>query len=169
MSRIVLEIKHTWDGKTLPPEEQAMVCYRKEDLNLVVDVNAPFHSDPPPPDPPGSLCGLWKWEVVELFIATKNETYTEIQLGPHGHFLVLTLEGERNIISKGHLIDLRVSHDRNRWVGQALIPLTLTPPLPWRVNAYAIHGSGVQRRYLAAEPVPGRQPDYHQLRHFRWV
>jgi hypothetical protein len=51
-----------------------------------------------------------------------------------------------------------------RWRGRAEVPRALLPPAPWRVNAYAIHGS--PRRYLAWSPGTGA-PDFHQLASFR--
>ncbi len=37
----------------------------------------------------------------------------------------------------------------------------------WRANAYAVHGQDKGRRYLAAFPVPGETPDFHQSHYFR--
>ena len=169
MNRVVLEVGHTWDGQPLEITERGTVCFHADNSHLVVKVDAPFHDDPAHSGPPGSLWKLWQWEVVELFIATTSESYTEIELGPHGHFLVLTFKGARNIVSHGHQIQHRAERHGGRWRGQALVSLALIPDRPWRVNAYAIHGHSTQRRYLAAEPVPGPRPDYHQLQCFRWV
>lgn len=45
--------------------------------------------------------GLWDFEVVEaFFLCSKTEQYLEIELGPHGHHLVLFLSGRKNIIEK---------------------------------------------------------------------
>jgi hypothetical protein len=51
-------------------------------------------------------------------------------------------------------------------VGAAWIPRAWLPRGADRVNAYAIHGRGPSRRYLAAFPVPGDQPDFHRLDRF---
>ena len=102
MNRVVLEIAHTWDGQPVEIAERATVCFHAENSHLVVKVDAPFHDDPAHSGPPGSLWKLWQWEVVELFIATTSESYTEIELDPYGHFLVLTFKGARNIVSNGH-------------------------------------------------------------------
>ena len=40
------------------------------------------------------------------------------------------------------------------------------PPSPWRANAYRIHGPPDARAYLAATPLPGPQPDFHQPQRF---
>jgi hypothetical protein len=45
-----------------------------------------------------------------------------------------------------------------------------TLPPPHRLNAFAMHGLGLRRRYLAMEPVPGEAPDFHRLEHFLpWI
>ena len=45
--------------------------------------------------------GLWDYEVVEaFFLCSKTEQYLEIELGPHGHHLVLLLNGRKNIFKK---------------------------------------------------------------------
>ena len=68
--------------------------------HLSVQVRAPYHSDSPPPSPPGPMDFLWEYEVVELFLLGAGERYTEIELGPHGHHLVLQLVGCRNVVRR---------------------------------------------------------------------
>ncbi len=44
---------------------------------------------------------LWEYEVVEAFFATKVDgvwRYLEVEFSPHGHHLVLLLNGVRNAI-----------------------------------------------------------------------
>jgi hypothetical protein len=50
-----------------------------------------------------------------------------------------------------------------------LLDRALLPPPPHRINAYAIHGQGTARRYLALHPVLGDEPDFHRLECFREV
>jgi hypothetical protein len=50
--------------------------------------------------------------------------------------------------------------------GKARFPVSYVQPGVSRVNAYAIHGRGEERRYLAAFAVPGERPDFHQLTAF---
>ncbi len=47
------------------------------------------------------------------------------------------------------------------------MPRSWLPPGPHRVNAYAIHGVGAARRYLAWAPSEGEGPDFHRLEAFR--
>ncbi|MCK5796468.1 MAG: hypothetical protein KAI47_04765 [Deltaproteobacteria bacterium] len=165
-----LEIAATWDGKAIPEAERAQITLWIENAALILEVDAPAHGDPPPPGEPGPCDGLWDHEVMELFVAGPAAAdgatpYTEIELSPHGHYLVLQLLGRRQVIrSKLPLAyTANLVSDGARWRGRARLDATLLPPLPHRLNAYAIHGQGVARRFLAWAPVFGASPDFHRL------
>ena len=134
--------------------------------SLSIAVNAPFHGDPPPASPPGATDRLWEHEVVELFLLGADERYLEVELGPHGHHLVLRLHGRRSIEQQGMAIAYEARLRGARWSGRALVPAAWLPAGLDRCNAYAIHGAGPARRHLAAFPVPGREPDFHRLECF---
>lgn len=157
-----LTIAKTWSGHPLPQSEQIHIELERRPKGLLIDFEAPFYEDAPPEAQPGPTWELWEHEVVELFIA-HGDHYTEIELGPHGHYLVLGLEGTRQIVSSLHEIRYKVYRVPGRWMGTALIPWELLPPEPWTYNAYAIHGQGATRTYSACFPVPGPAPDFHQL------
>jgi len=178
-----LVIAHTWDGQPVPSSEQVTLKLSSAGRGrLRIRVMAPFHGDPAPTGRPGPTIGLWEHEVVELFVlgAPRDEprdeprdappVYTEIELGPHGHQLVLRLRGVRQVV--GRLLPLEYetviesARDVSRWRGEALLDRTLLPPTPHRINAYAIHGQGADRRYLALYPGPGEGPDFHRLEYF---
>jgi hypothetical protein len=110
---------------------------------------------------------LWEFEVVEVFLAAGGVidalSYTEIELSPHGHYLILRFAGARRRSgSPLTLADYRVDRRSERWRGAAAVPLAYLPPPPWRANAFALHGVGAARRFLLAHPLPGAQPDFHQ-------
>ena len=79
---------------------------------ITIKVDAPFYNDPAPPersvqdssgDPQKdkALMGLWDYEVVEaFFLSSKTQQYLEVEVGPHGHHLVLFLNGRKNIIKE---------------------------------------------------------------------
>lgn len=180
MLRLVL--KQTWQGHPIGPEEQVSLELATAPGNqLRIRVRAPFHDDPPPPAPRGPTIGLWEHEVVELFVLGASPSpdappeYTEIELGPHGHHLVLQLRGVRQVTEK--LLPLQYETHRDdsdsgaAWRGEALLDRALLPPPPHRFNAYAIHGQGQgdARRYLALHAVPGDGPDFHRLTYFKGV
>jgi len=164
-----LVVAHTWDGEPLEPSQQTEVVLRPTDNGLQIRVDAPYHNDPPPPGPPEPTDGLWNYEVVEIFIAGPGEPvpYTEIELSPHGHYLVLKFLGIRQRAESLLPLDFEATIDGDHWSGEALVPWSHLPPAPLRGNAYAIHGTGESRSYLAMTPVPGQKPDFHQPAVFR--
>ncbi len=162
-----IDIDSTWDG--LPADECVSLWLFWDADALVVEVTAPYHGDPTPPGDPGPTDGLWEYEVVELFLLNADgprPVYTEVELSPHGHHLVLKLKGVRKPLSTLHEIEWTASIDGDRWTGTACVPMELLPEEITHYNAYAIHGVGGERRYLAAHPVPGDRPDFHRLDHF---
>lgn len=164
-----LTIASTWNGEPLDLSEQATVWAEKKTEGLWVQVESPHYNDPLPTEPVGACDGLWDYEVVELFVA-HGETYSELELGPSGHHLLLQLNGIRNIVAKMLPIVPAWSYESGRWFCEVLIPWPWLPPEPWTLNAYAIHGVGQKRRYLAASPVPGLEPDFHRLSYFKaWL
>lgn len=166
-----IRIASTWDGQPLDPAESVTVGLAWELGFLRIQVDAPWHGDPPPDGPPGPTDRLWEHEVVEVFVAGPGQRgrtpYTEVELGPFGHHLVLRLRDVREVEDQGHPLELTVDRTRDRWRATAWVPGDLLPPRPHRVNAYAIHGEGEGRRHLAWQPVPGPAPDFHQPERFK--
>jgi len=156
-----LRIATTWDGAALAPAACTAVQLSLAGESVRIDVDAPFAGDPAPAGT-GSVPGLWEHEVVELFVFGHRGRYTEIELGPHGHWLVLRFDGVRRRVDGGHPIafDARISVDR--WTGSAEIRRDLLPERPVRCNVFRISGRATERRYEAAVPVPGERPDFHR-------
>jgi hypothetical protein len=169
--RLRLAIATTWDGE--PAEASAVEVAFVED-GLMVEVEAPYAGDAPPPGPPGRADRLWQHEVVELFLAeanTRAARYFELELGPHGHWLALGFAGYRQRTSAAVAVAFSARITGARWSGTARVDAAELVRVIGEVgaaNAYAIRGSP-QRRYYAAHPVarglyPG--PDFHRLEHF---
>jgi hypothetical protein len=135
----------------------------REAERLVVRVDAPFHGDPAPAQLAGRLDRLWEHEVVELFLVGGEDRYLEIELGPHGHHLGLALAGARRIVDPAIGLEFRAVVSGRRWTGEARLAARDLPAGLSRWNAFAMHGVGDARRYLAARPVPGPQPDFHRI------
>ncbi len=161
-----LEIARTWEGKPIEAGGEIHIRLEVAGDDLVVVIDAPFHNDPPPIGPAGPTDGLWEYEVVEVFIAGPAERYLEIELGPHGHHLVLQLAEVRVPSATRLPIEYQAQIEKKRWQGTARIPLTLLPAGPHRINATAISGIGEARRYLSIDALPGPAPDFHQPEHF---
>jgi hypothetical protein len=164
-----LRIEQTWDGKALGPEEAVEVEFFLVREHLVVLVDSYFFGDKAPIASRGSTDRLWEYEVVELFLAGGGSRYLEIELGPHGHYLTLQLEGVRQVVDRDLPMEYEAEISGRRWRGVARVPVSYLPPGVNKANAYAIHGEDEERRYLAAFPLPGHAPDFHQLDSFREI
>ena len=161
-----LRVAQTWKGEPLSREDTATLHLSWEGDDLVLRVEAPFADDPAPESPPGPVWGLWDYEVVELFLVGEKDRYTEIELGPHGHHLVLRLDGVRRIVERELAIDFETMRHDGQWTGTARVPRQLLPDPIQRLNAFAIRGTGRQRRFMAWSAVPGDAPDFHRIRLF---
>ncbi|NJK89820.1 MAG: hypothetical protein HC923_10765 [Myxococcales bacterium] len=162
-----LRIASSWDGAPLDSEEHAFVGLSFLD-GLTVTIDAPFHSDPPPPRAPGRTPGLWQYEAVELFVASRSGSYLEVEVGPHGHYWLLRFRGTRDLERDDfELENLETRGSGKRWQAKLHIPSAWLPIDIAIANAYSVHGPGIARRYEACHPVPGPAPDFHQLGFFR--
>jgi len=137
-------------------------------------VDAPFFNDPDAPDgPPGeSFNKLWNYEVVEAFFLADDEKYLEVELCPHGQHLNLLLDGTRNAIKIGLAMQFHSTIKGDHWHGEAIIPEEYFPPRVTKFNAYAIHGSGLNRTYESLYPTPNGLfifPDFHRLDYFQEI
>lgn len=162
-----LDITHTWDGLPARTNETVSLALSRDATgDWLLDVDAPFHGDPAPAAPPGPTPALWNHEVVEIFLLAPPDHYLEVEIGPHGHHLVLELRGVRRPTREGLPLDLQVERAGDRWRARARIDSGLVPAGVTRVNAYALHGEGSRRRHLAFAAVRGETPDFHRLGQF---
>ena len=166
MRRMDIRIERLWNGEPARADESVQVALERSDAGLTLDIDAPFHHDSPPDAPIGSTDHLWEHEVVELFLLGDDDRYLELEFGPHGHYLALALHGARQVEASGLPVDFAASRTEARWQGRASVAMVQLPPGLRAFNAYAIHGQGTSRRYLAAHPLPGKEPDFHQLLSF---
>ena len=163
------ELTQYWNGDACSAQSRVSLSIHEEGECLRLDVDAPFYNDPAPQSPAGSTPHLWEYEVVECFIVGEGRPipYIEIELGPHGHHLVLQLCGIRTIVQTYPSISYTATIHGERWSGTAFIPKVWLPNGPWTHNAFAIHGQGLARKYLTLYPTLGAQPDFHRLHTFR--
>ena len=159
-------IAHTWNGIPVTQAEQVNVSLHWQTEStpdgLHITIDAPYHADPPPKSPKGSLWGLWEYEVVEVFLVDHNGHYTELEFGPHGHYLGLRLTAPRQISEKHLSLEYVATIDRKRWTAKAFVAQQHLPKKIASINLFAIHGSGQHRRYLSWSPLPGTVPNFHQ-------
>ncbi|XP_054058618.1 UPF0462 protein C4orf33 homolog isoform X3 [Rissa tridactyla] len=176
-------IKHTWDGLPVSHEPVTIVL-KSDNAGLLMEVTAPFINDPPAPlgEPGKPFSRLWDYEVVEaFFLSDRTEHYLEVELCPHGQHLVLLLSGKRRVWEvSGQVhsneelpLEFEVTRMKTKWEGKAHLPWSYFPPSTNKFNAFAIHGSGEDRKYEALYPVPqhelqeGQKPDFHRLEFFK--
>ena len=157
------QIASLWNGDPVQHRAQVEVKARIDETLVLMQVEAPFHNDPPPPSEPGSTEGLWNHEVVELFLAGHGERYLEIELGPFGHYLVLLFSAQRSRDGGPQPAEVWTQRDAQRWTGELRLDRAVLGFEPCRGNAFAIHGRGPQRQFMAAHPCDGPKPDFHQL------
>lgn len=161
-----LQINQTWDGSPLASADFIALFFSLDKRQLRCVVEAPFYDDPAPRLPLGQTHGLWEYEVVELFLLGVAGGYLEIELGPHGHYLIYFFSDVRQVERSVLPLQSSSSIGGNRWrgeicVGQGDLPLGICC-----ANAYGVHGCGDDRRFSAAAPVPGVIPNFHQPKVF---
>ncbi|KYO47353.1 UPF0462 protein C4orf33 homolog [Alligator mississippiensis] len=173
-NKLEYRITNTWDSIQVI-HEPVTITFKAGDGGLIMEVNSLYFDDPPaPPGEPGlPFDGLWDYEVVEaFFLNSKTKEYLEVELCPHGQHLVLLLSGG-DCFAKGLDLDFKADIHWNKWNGTALIPWRYFPPGVDKMNAYAIHGSGIGRTYEALYPIPREEieedqgPNFHCLEYFK--
>ncbi len=160
---VILEIENAWDGAAVVDYSSSRVELRLTEHGLNLHFSGPLMGDPAPAEPPGRLWGLWKHEVLECFIVGPDSDYLEVEVGPHGHFLILRLHGVRTIVNDA--VPARLQWHTTVggvWSVSVVIGYEYLPPLPWKMNAFAMYGDA-PRRFLASTPVSGDGPDFHRI------
>lgn len=134
--------------------------------------------------------GLHNFEVVEVFIASfyneedlSENPYLEVQVGPHGNYMIVLFEREQDWETQNASIKLDtfpitvIDRTTGRWTSEITIPSFLLPdPMrimdnngeltaQWRMNFCAIHGENEDRRYLSHASYTSSLPipNFHQL------
>ena len=114
------------------------------------------------PDAPSGtrVDGLWRYDVVELFLAGAGGRYFELELGAAGHWLALSFDAPRVRADAHESLALAVDVGRvsGGWWARTALPLALLPPGVASGNAFAIAAG----RFLAHHPLRGARPDFHQ-------
>uniref|UniRef100_A0A7S1EJ73 Nudix hydrolase domain-containing protein n=2 Tax=Hemiselmis andersenii TaxID=464988 RepID=A0A7S1EJ73_HEMAN len=163
----IVKVKRLWDGTPALPSDnaKAWMCIDSASGALVVGTEAVYHNDPRPKYKPGPLESLDDFEAVAIYIATQAEaggteagvdeqTYLQIVIGPHGHYLVQLMKGHRRIVKTVLTSDQLVGHewylnllpnqreetrqqllysqasisrDKTRWVSTLVIPKVFVP------------------------------------------
>lgn len=172
------EITTTWNNVSIDAKDYVRIELI-HDRDLIINVSAPFYNDPALPDwshSPATMDKLYNYEVVEVFLLDSDAShYLEIELSPKGQYLLLQLNGYRNVTNSGLPLKSYITQiDDNRWHASARVDSSLLPRNVAQFNAYAIHGSNETRQYLSLFPAPTNDsqylnPDFHRLDLFKAI
>lgn len=163
-SSLYFTLNHFWNGAVCTDESlQAEVWISQSGKGLVIRCQAPILPDQRVPNAPRDMRfdELWNYDVVEVFLVGAGGKYLEVELGAGGHWLVLGFDGIRH--RSNDYIDFNPDH-RNAsavpgfWQSIITIPWNMVPEGFHALNAFTI----VNGSYLAMNPVPGTEPDFHQ-------
>lgn len=170
MKTFEMKISRDWDGRDLEKSFE-ITLHLDLDRNMIeFEITAPYYRNPVPPCPPGPTWKLWEYEVVEIFLVFDHHRYLEIEVGPHGHYLCLELDGIRKI--KRSLISGQVNaqiHAQNQHYGiQAAFLATLPLGALRSLNAYAIFQEEGKRVYATYHPIAlaNEAPNFHLIDRF---
>src|SRR5690554_6454335 len=91
-----LKISKTWNGEQTPHNYNVKFSISPSTGDMIIKVDAPFHNNiPPPTSGRGRFPGLHNYEVVEIFISSFPDNYSdcnpylEIQVNPHGQYMIV--------------------------------------------------------------------------------
>lgn len=157
-------VNRLWNGELCSDERlwaRAFLSQEKDGLRFSV-TSPMLHEQSVPDAPMGSrVDGLWKHDVVELFLVGPGHRYLEIELGAGGHFLALGFESIRRRSQAYETFEPVVRFEKTtdkHWTSSVLIPWKMIPDNVRALNVFAI----LSGQFLALSPVPGEKPDYHQ-------
>ena len=156
-----LEPGLVWGGATSSPAPRVQLVAQGGDASLRLRVVAPMKGDPPPSAPPGHTDKLWEHEVVELFLAGTGSDYLEVELGPHGHHLVLRLRDVRQERCREPALDVRTAQAQGWWAAETDLPAAWLPSGPLRGLACHVYGAA-PRVFAVSSALAGDVPDFHQ-------
>jgi len=161
---VSLRVERLWNGEVCVDDRlwaDVSVSARKD--GLAVRVMAPvLHEQSVPEAPLGArLDGLWKHDVVELFLVGPGHQYLELELGAGGQYLLLGFDSIRHRSHTYEELELLVRYEKTAdktWASEVVLPWSVVPENMRAMNAFAYMAG----QYLAYEPVPGKEPDFHQ-------
>lgn len=157
-------VNRFWNGEACPDETyHAEVWITQGERGLTIRTHALLRDDMQVPSAPRDkrFDGLWDYDVVEVFLVGQDGKYLEVELGAGGQWLVLGFDGVRH--RSNDYMDFNPDH-RNAsatpgtWQSIITIPWEMVPQPLARLNTFAIFNG----QHLAMNPVPGKEPDFHQ-------
>jgi len=180
---IKFEIEHYWDGDDVSQEHRPLLTISTDDGPeqpiMTITVDAPYYNNAPPVKSDDACICLWDFEVVEIFIKGRMDKYIEIEMNPHGEFLILAMDGHKQCFHESlKPLKFEAKISENRWNAVLVIPFSYLPPplicptCPlFCFNAFAMHNEPTGERkhlaHFAASAESGYdEPDFHRLHLF---
>jgi len=167
-----LVVGRSWDGALLAAAEHAAVTCKwiaalgvhPDRVQLTWD--APHTGRTPAPSaPPGFFDELWRFEVVEAFIAGSGQSYLEFEMGPFGHYAAFAFDARRTGKRPLPVRSYECGRANGRFQGCLEFAASGLPQGSLRWNAHRIDGAPDTRQYFSAIPGSGTRPDFHDLQH----
>lgn len=196
----LITIDSEWDGKRCcdfngqQHHPYSIKFTLLSNMDIIIEVDAPFYNDPPPPTsiPTSKYEHLYQHEVVEIFLSSFSDVndndndssssppsrpYLEVQLGPHGHYMIVYFTNEGDFASQDLGIELdtlpqaTIDYSLGRWHSTLILPNYLLPDgtamstptaaddhnqsgesyYMWSMNAFAIHNRSNQHQFQSKE------------------
>ena len=167
---MMIHLTQLWNGDPAPKGHGGRAALTLDTglLALSWDVSLPPGEPRLPPEPAGFVERLWEQDVIELFLGSRAnpESYLELEFGPGGHWLGLSFSGPREREATLENLDpeLRNELRPGRWRGRAALPIPLVEkhagPAPWKGLVALV--TGEQRVHACWPSLPGSSPDFHQ-------
>ena len=105
-----MSVRRNWNGSACSPSHRskAWCCIDSGSGSLVLGIEATYSDDPRPRVAPGPTINLDSYESVAFYIATQAHAsrsdvgvddleYLQVVVGPHGHYMVQRLRGNRKV------------------------------------------------------------------------
>ncbi|XP_077552707.1 uncharacterized protein LOC144167246 isoform X2 [Haemaphysalis longicornis] len=167
------KLSKSCNGSELPGQPYLFHLAMVDKDEIPLEMKAAFFDDvcQPPGPAGGSSVYLSQYEVFQIAFVGTEGYYTQLEIGPYGHYLVILGSVSGSFLKyflwvdvPNKQMDLTVSYaanvDRYRslWRASLKIPVSYLPPGLKSMNAWAQHGRPSERRVLALYPPPAGSP-----------
>jgi hypothetical protein len=162
-----LVVERHWNGEPLRDARlRGVARLQTTPDGVAFEASLPHQREPRVPTAPaGTRVGdLWEYDVVECFMAGRDGSYLELELGAGGHFLALRFAAPRRCSDTLESLEPALSHraDARGWSARLVAPWSVVPAEIVALNVFVAAGGEL----LAHAPLPGPQPDFHQPQRF---
>jgi len=165
--RLELVVERHWNGAPLrDPRLRGVVRLQTTLDGVAFEAELPHQATPRLPSAPAGtrVTDLWEYDVVECFLAGRDGSYLELELGAGGHFLALRFDAPRRCCDALEAFEPALRHraDAGGWSACLLAPWSIVPAEIVALNAFVAAGGEL----LAHAPLPGPRADFHQPQRF---